>query len=54
MRGVERIGTAGVERGGGRNTIVWGDDWNDKKIERKWGRGLKWTKLFGSADDVGS
>ncbi len=47
MRGVERRGTAGVECGGGHNTIVLGDDWNDKKNERKWGRGLKWTKLYG-------
>jgi hypothetical protein len=47
MRGVERRGTARVEHGGGCNTIVLGDDWNDKKIERKWGRGLKWAKLYG-------
>ncbi len=31
MRGVERGGMAGVECGGGRSTIVWGDNWNDKK-----------------------
>jgi hypothetical protein len=43
MRGVDRRGTVGVERGGGQSTIVWGDDWNDKKIERKWGHGLKLT-----------
>ncbi len=24
-------GTAGMEYGGGRRPIVWGDDWNDKK-----------------------
>jgi hypothetical protein len=47
MRGVDRRGTSGVERGGGHSTIVWGDDWNDKKIERKWGLGLKWPKLHG-------
>jgi hypothetical protein len=47
IRGVDRRGTAGMERGGGRGTIVWGDDWNDKKIERKWGHGLKWPKLHG-------
>ena len=47
MRGVDRRGMSGVERGGGHSTIVWGDDWNDKKIERKWGRGLKWPKLHG-------
>ncbi len=34
MRGVDRSGTSGVERGGGHSTIVWGDDWNDKKKER--------------------
>ena len=45
MRGVDRRGTAGVERGGGHSTIVWGDDWNDEKIEGKWGRGLRWPKL---------
>ena len=47
MRGVDRRGTSGVERGGGHSTIVWGDDWNDKKIERKCGHGLKWPKLHG-------
>ncbi len=31
MRGVDRRGTDGVERGGGHSTIVWGDDWNKKK-----------------------
>ncbi len=45
MGGVDLRGKARVERGGGRNTIVWGDDWNDKKIERKWSSGLKWPKL---------
>ncbi len=25
----------------------FGDNWNDKKIERKWGRVLKWSKLYG-------
>ncbi len=24
-------GVVGVEHGGGRRPIVWGDDWNDKK-----------------------
>ncbi len=47
MRGVDRRGKAGVECGGGRSTIVWGDNWNDKKIERKKGHGLKWPKLHG-------
>jgi hypothetical protein len=31
MRGVDRSGMSGVERGGVHSTIVWGDEWNDKK-----------------------
>ncbi len=37
MRGVERGGTAGVECGGGHSTIVWGNDWNDKKKREEMG-----------------
>ncbi len=40
MRGVDRRDTAGLEHGGGHSNIVWGDNWNDKKIERKWGHGV--------------
>jgi hypothetical protein len=37
MRGVERGGMARLEHGGGRSTIVWGDDWNDKKKREEMG-----------------
>ncbi len=30
MRDIDRRGTAGVECGGRRCPIVWGDDWNDE------------------------
>ncbi len=47
MGGVDRRGTVRVERGGGRRPILWGDDWNDEKIEGKWGLGLRWLKFYG-------
>jgi hypothetical protein len=37
MRGVEKGGTARVERGAGRSTIVWGNNWNDKKKREEMG-----------------
>ncbi len=51
MKGVDRRGMSRVEHGGGHSTIVWGDDWNEKKIERKWGHGLKWPKLHGKTQE---
>ncbi len=39
VRGVKRRGVAGVgvEHRGGRSTIVWGNDWNDKKKREEMG-----------------
>ncbi len=37
MRGVKGRGMAVEEHGGVRSTIVWGDDWNDKKKREEMG-----------------
>ena len=47
MRGVDRRGMAGVERGGDVVPLFGATIGTTKKIERKWGHGLKWPKLHG-------
>ena len=47
MRGPERRGTAGVECGGGVVTLLGATIGTTKKIEGKWGLGLRWPKLYG-------
>ncbi len=47
MRGPERRGTAGVERGGGVVPLLGATIGTTKKIEGKWGLSLRWPKIYG-------